>query len=221
MSKTKYLIGVIKNFLNFNISKLALIDNKSQFHPTVIIYRNTKVISSKIDAFTYIAPGSELLYANIGKFCSIGRECFIGLPMHSIQNISSSPIFTSKHNAIQHNWTDKDSYREFKQVNLGNDVWIGNRATIMGGITIGDGAVIGTGAIVTNDVPEYAIVAGIPARVIKYRFNESVINKLLEIKWWNLPEQFLKANIHAFNQDEISIQFLEEIFSMQSDSPNP
>ena len=70
-----------------------------------------------------------------------------------------------------------------RTVNIGNDVWIGNNVTIMAGINIGDGAVIGACTLVTKDVPLYAIVGGVPAKIIKYRFSEEIIVKLLEIKW--------------------------------------
>ena len=82
---------------------------------------------------------------------------------------------------------------------IGNDVWIGMDTTIMPGIKIGDGAVIGANAVVTHDIPPYAIVAGIPAKVIKYRFADEIINELLELQWWNLDENLLKElplNLH-------------------------
>jgi len=81
----------------------------------------------------------------------------------------------------------RQEYRdpEFKKVTIGNDVWIGTRALIMDGVTVGDGAVIGAGAVVTKDVPPYAIVGGVPAKIIKYRFSEKKISQMLELQWWN------------------------------------
>lgn len=194
MSKVKYFKGFLRNIKNLNVSKLSLIDDKSTVHKTTIVYRNTKIIASEIDAYSYVSPGSELLYANIRKYCSIGQGCYIGLPEHSLKNISSSPIFTSKINALKQSWTSKNSFCEYNEVKIGNDVWIGNRVMIKGGIVIGDGAVIGAGSIVTKNVPPFAVVAGAPTKIIKYRFDDSVIKILLMIRWWDWPVEFLRRN---------------------------
>ena len=90
---------------------------------------------------------------------------------------------------------------------IGNDVWIGKRAIIKAGVKIGDGAVVGAGAVVTKDVPPYAIVAGVPAKIIKYRFDEDTIAQLLKTKWWNLSDEELEkragniTNVHEFLMD--------------------
>ena len=91
-------------------------------------------------------------------------------------------------------------------VTVGNDVWIGYGATILSGVTIGDGAVIGTHAVVTKDVPPYAIVAGNPGKIVKYRFSEEIINKFLEIKWWDWDyEQIYKTIPLLQNEDYIQL----------------
>ena len=92
------------------------------------------------------------------------------------------------------------SFEEYKEIYIGNDVWVGTRVLIMGGVTIGNGAVVAAGAVVTKDVPPYAIVGGVPARVIKYRFPEDVIQKLEASKWWTLDDDTLKQNIHLFQK---------------------
>lgn len=83
-------------------------------------------------------------------------------------------------------------------VRIGSDVWVGAKATILSGVTVGDGAVIAAGAVVTKDVPPYAIVAGVPARVIKYRFPPQIVAQLLEIRWWNWPAETVRANKFRF-----------------------
>ena len=86
---------------------------------------------------------------------------------------------------------------------IGNDVWIGFGATILSGVTIGDGAAIGACSVVTRDVPPYAIAAGNPVQVIRYRFDEETIQKLLQIKWWDWSEEKVTENIHLICSDSI------------------
>lgn len=98
-----------------------------------------------------------------------------------------------------------DKFIEYKFVDdkhllvIGNDVWIGSYARIMEGVTIGDGTIIAAGALVTKDVPPYAIVGGVPAKVIGYRFDEKTIEKLLELKWWDKGEDWIKAHADEFD----------------------
>ena len=97
----------------------------------------------------------------------------------------------------------RDSWDNRRDIVIGNDVWIGYEAVIMSGVTIGDGAIIGTRAVVTKDVPPYAIVGGSPARVLKKRFSDDIIDKLLKIKWWNWPVEKITRNLEYIQSGNI------------------
>lgn len=197
-----YLKGFLRSLFKQNISKLAFLTSDSQVSSKAVVKRLCKVYKSSIDAFSYIAPHTELICCNIGKYCSIAKNCKLGLGTHTLNFLSTSPIFTEKKNALGIEWIQKDAIEtSFKPVTIGNDVWIGENAVILGGISIGDGAVIGAGAIVTKEVPPYTIVGGVPAKKIRSRFPDDIVKMLLKIQWWNLEEDILKENIYFFQQN--------------------
>jgi len=205
----KYIVGLVLNIFNHGVSILALIDYKSDVSSKARINRHVKIYNSNVGNYSYVGSKSELINADIGKFCSIAQSCSIGLASHTMNNISTSPIFTEKKNGTGHSWTSISTPTETNRCIIGNDVWIGIRVIIKSGITIGDGAIIGAGSIVTKDVPAYAIAVGSPAKVIKYRFENSIIEKLLEIKWWNLPESTLKKNIEVFQKQDFNLEEID------------
>lgn len=195
----KYILGLLKNIFNPNISIFARIDTKSRIDKSTRIFRNVQVFNSHVEKYSYVGPGAKVIYANIGSFCSIAGGSIIGLGNHPTSFISTSPVFYSKKNALRKVWT-KQSFIEYKRIVIGNDVWIGSRAIIMGGVNIGNGAIIGAGAVVTKDVPAYAIVGGIPAKIIRYRFEPSIVNKIEELKWWENTDEFFLSHIESFNK---------------------
>ena len=135
--------------------------------------------------YSYIAKNSRISNTKFGKFCSIGPNFCCGLGIHPTNGISTAPMFYSvtKQNGIT--LTKENKIEETKQTVIGNDVFIGANVTVLDGVTIGDGAVIGAGAVVVNDIPDYAVAVGVPAKVVKYRFEKDKIEKLLQIRWWN------------------------------------
>jgi virginiamycin A acetyltransferase len=135
---------------------------------------------------------------DIGKYCSIANDCkFITGANHRIDWITTYPFFGCKHGhpAPQGN------------ILLGNDIWLGNSVTVGGGVTIGDGAVVATESLVVKDVPPYAIVGGNPAKIIKYRFDETTISNLLKIQWWNWNKKTIKENRKLLCSDKLNELF--------------
>ncbi|AGK99592.1 CatB-related O-acetyltransferase [Clostridium pasteurianum] len=141
----------------------------------------------------------------IGKFCSIACKAKFLMTSgnHTLKSLSTYtfPIFYEEWGLDLRHITD--AWDNKGDIVIGNDVWIGYDAIIMSGVKIGDGAIIGTRAIVTNDVPPYTIVGGIPAKVIKKRFSDDIILKLLKIKWWNWPDEKIQANIRHIQSGNI------------------
>ncbi|MFL0198434.1 CatB-related O-acetyltransferase [Clostridium sp. WILCCON 0269] len=141
----------------------------------------------------------------VGKFCSIACKAKFLMTSgnHTIKSLSTYtfPIFYEEWGLDVSHITD--AWDNKGDIIIGNDVWIGYDAIIMSGVKIGDGAIIGTRAIVTNDVPPYAIVGGIPAKVIKKRFSDDIILKLLKIKWWDWPDEKIQANIQYIQSGNI------------------
>ena len=135
----------------------------------------------------------------IGSYTSIGSGVKVLLGgEHRIEWVSTYPF-----NILNEQYKEITGHPKSKgKVKIGSDVWIGTDVLILSGVTIGDGAVIGARSVVTKDIPAYAISVGIPAKVIKYRFEADVINKLLEIKWWLLPDDKLNLYVkYLLNND--------------------
>ena len=205
----KYLIGLIKNLFNPAVSCLAQIDNSSTVDKKAKVNRSAKIFHSSMGRYSYIGKRSSLVYAEVGSFCSIASDVCVGMGTHDLNKLSTSPLFTEKHNGTGSSWVNQEP-SPYKQVIVGNDVWIGERALVMGGLQIGDGAVIAAGAVVTKDVPPYAVVGGVPAKVIKYRFSPDIIGKLERLKWWTLSENVLKKHIEEFQTNEITVDVLDK-----------
>ena len=137
----------------------------------------------------------------IGKFCSIacGAKFIFNSANHTLSSLSTYPfpIFFEEWGLdikdVALAWDNKGD------IVIGNDVWIGYEAVIMAGVTIGDGAIIGTRAVVTKDVPPYTTVGGVPAKTIRKWFSEDTIGMLMELQWWDWPEEKIAQNIHAIN----------------------
>lgn len=134
---------------------------------------------------------------NVGRFSSIAPYTQTNRGTHPMTEpfVTTCPMFYSLRNQLGMKFATRQMFDEFKPpITIGNDCWIGQRAFLVGGITIGDGAVVLAQSVVTKDVPPYAIVGGIPARIVKYRYDEDTIRFLLRIKWWNNDFSWFKQN---------------------------
>ena len=160
------------------------------------------VINSTMGDCSYLGKATLIQNVTIGKFTCIGPSVKIGLGNHPLKDfISIHPIFYSlAGQAADLTFADRQYFTEYMPVTIGHDVWIGANVVIPGGITIGNGAVIASGAVVTKDVPAYAIVGGVPAAVIRYRFPQETIEQLQQWEWWNKDIDWLKKHFRDMQQ---------------------
>lgn len=143
--------------------------------------------NSCIGNYSYINPRSTIWpCTEIGRYCSISSGCSIGAPRHNMEWLTTIPIDRID---VHPEYCENKKQKTI----ISNDVWIGANAVIKAGLHIGNGAVIGAGAVVTKNVPDYAIVAGVPAKIIRYRFNQAQIHKLLDTKWWELEPETIRT----------------------------
>lgn len=198
------------------VDKNAFFNQKTSFGGYNRIGFGSWVSSSEIGRYTYVGSNSNLSNAIIGSFCSIASNVSIETATHPTSGyISTSPVFFSLLKQCGATFAEKQYFNEHKTIEgwsciIGNDVWICDNVKIVGGVRIGDGAIVAMGAVVTKDVPPYAIVGGVPAKVIRYRFSEEEIGKLLAQKWWNKPDKWLKQHVEDFN-DSRDYFNLEEV----------
>ena len=149
---------------------------------------------------TYVAAGCHINYTKIGKFCSIGENVLCGLGRHPSDTfVSTHPAFYSTFKQCGVSFVQESKFDEYAPVTIGHDVWVGASALILDGVTIGDGAIIAAGAVVTGDVAAYAIVGGVPARLIRRRFNDDVIEKIRALKWWDKDIEWIRKNADLFS----------------------
>ncbi|WP_278398713.1 CatB-related O-acetyltransferase [Stutzerimonas kunmingensis] len=178
-------------------ARLAAIQ-KSFVHPSSKLESGTFFFESTMDRHSFCGYDCEVHHAHIGAFTSIANGVVIGGARHPMEWVSMSPVFYAGRDSV------KTKFAEHilpgpKGVVIGSDVWVGRSAIILDGVAIGHGAVVGAGAVVVKDVPAYSIVAGNPARLIRLRFEEPVIEALLASEWWSFSDERLRDLGSTFN----------------------
>ena len=191
-----------------HISHSAYFNHHTVFGGHNGIGEKSSVSEAVIGRYTYIDANCYLCDSTIGSFTSIAHDVKIEKWTHPSRGfISTSPVFYSSRNQCGKTFANKQLFNEELTIDgrsclIGNDVWIGCGVTIIGGVTIGDGAIVAAEALVNRNVPPYAVVGGVPAKVIRYRYPANRIKELLELQWWNKPDDWLEANSCLFSDEE-------------------
>lgn len=159
----------------------------SDVHPTSKVEAGSTLIQSQFARYSFCGYNCTIINSEIGAFCSIASHVSIGGAHHPLEYASTSPVFLSHRDSVKKKYARHD-YLPSIRTQIGNDVWIGEGCYIKAGVRIGHGAVIGMGSVVTKNVPDYAIVGGNPARMIRMRFPQPIVDGLLKMQWWDLDD---------------------------------
>jgi phosphonate metabolism protein (transferase hexapeptide repeat family) len=173
---------------------------KSTLGPWTSVGARTSMGETLFGDYSYVVNDSSIMYAEIGKFCSIAAQTRLNPGNHPMER-PALHHFTYRSESYQLGPSDDAEFFEWRRshkVTLGHDVWIGHGAVILPGVMIGTGAGVGAGAVVSKDVPPFAIVAGVPAKILRYRFDEKMQEALLTLAWWDWSRDRLKAALPDF-----------------------
>ena len=175
------------------------------------IDRQNLLLSVDIGTRSYSGPWDMIFHCLIGKYCSISYGVTIGPPEHDYSRVSTHPFVYDEKFGLYIEDPIIRSEKFSKRITVGNDVWIGCNSTVLRGVSIGDGAIVAANSVVTKDVPPYAVVAGTPSRIIKYRFSDAIISRLLELSWWNWDDDRIRNNSVFFKKKQLTIDDFNSI----------
>lgn len=188
---------------------------RCKFENNVTINRRSYINDSEIGKYSYAGINTTMNWTKLGRFCSLARNVDIGGFDHDYRKVTTMPQFRFRQTAAGGGKLTQITSHENDYCEIGNDVWIAAGAQVLHKVKIGHGAVIGAGAIVTHDVPPYAIVCGVPAKVIGYRCEEKFIEALLEIKWWDWTEEVIMENMSWLIESDISEETIDRMKEIQ------
>lgn len=199
-----YAIARLQKKLWLSAIKRSTIDRTS------VAEAGCQIVDSQMGRHSFCGYGCIILNSEIGAFCSIADQVYIGGSHHPIHFVSTSPVFLSHRDSVRAKFS-RHEYGQMLRTVIGNDVWIGYGAKIRAGVTIGHGAVVGMGSVVARDVPPYTIVAGNPAREIRKRFAPEICMGLLKTEWWAFSDEKLKEAAQLFQDPEKFLRDTERL----------
>lgn len=177
------------------ISKDTLIEGRNY------LGKNTALYGCRLGYGSYINNDGDFSHADIGYYTSIGANVKTAVGGHPLNGYCAlHPGFTDPKKTFGFSYVKEKVYEDdTPRISIGSDVWIGNNVVILDGAKIGDGAVVGAGAVVKGTLPPYSINVGVPAKTVRYRFSEEEIKRLLELKWWEKDEKWIRSHIEDFS----------------------
>lgn len=195
-----------------HVSKTCLLDRTVELEGHNYIGGGTELHDCEVGYMTYFSENCNFRGVKFGRYCSIGPNCEDIYGDHPTSGfVSTCPAFYTVSRPSGKCYVTNHKFNEYKYADIkskkyvvvGNDVWFATNVTIVGGVTIGDGAIIAAGAMVTRDVPPYAIVGGVPARIIKYRFSAEQIEWLLKLRWWDKDDNWIRTHAEEFEDIDL------------------
>lgn len=211
--KISFLLGKIKIIIlricGIKVPFANKVNYSTSFEsPFAVEGTHNTFINCYFNRYSYVGYNNYFINTKIGMFTSIGNNVRVSMGNHLIKNyVSTSPVFYLKSHAFKKDFKVDDKYNPIKFVDsnckyvceIGNDVWIGDNVIILQGVKIGNGACIGAGSVVTKNVEPYSVMAGVPAKLIRYRFEKEQIEKLQLINWTSWPIGRIKENLSLFD----------------------
>lgn len=200
----------------FKSSWRSIADKRCEFSEYNLIYGRSNLVNTKLGRFTYVVDAC-IKNTIIGAFCSVGPNtkigCFAG---HPTNWISTHPVFYSTRLQSGISFSDVDYIDELKITKIGNDVWVGGESIILDGVEIGNGAIIAAGSVVVKNVAPYSMVGGVPAKLIRMRFDQETISNINNSNWWNWEESQLRKFSKNFRKSYIDKELIIEFLKINS-----
>jgi acetyltransferase-like isoleucine patch superfamily enzyme len=203
-----HLIKLQNQYPDCRFYPKVIVDN-SVFEGYNVLFKNVMVSFCSLGAHTYIQKNSTIFNAEIGRYCSIASNVSIAPGIHKSNGVSTHPSFYLNDTPLIKVFSAKNLFVTSTRVTIGHDVWIGEKAIIIDGVTIGTGAIIAAGAVVTKDVEPYAVVGGVPAKLIKYRFSTEIIYELLKSEWWNFSLSWFEKNFSKMQDINVFLNYIK------------